>query len=26
LVAEVTAKEEPIAAEKFADLLNSHKH
>ena len=26
LEAEVTAKEEPIAAEKFADLLNSHKH
>ena len=25
LEAEVTAKEEPIAAEKFADLLNSHK-
>jgi trigger factor len=26
LEAEVTAKEEPIAAEKFADLLNNHKH
>jgi len=26
LEAEVTAKEGPIAAEKFADLLNNHKH
>jgi trigger factor len=26
LETEVTAKEEPIAAEKFADLLNNHKH
>jgi trigger factor len=26
LEAEVTAKEEPIAAEKFEDLLNNHKH
>jgi trigger factor len=26
LEAEVTAKDEPIAAEKFADLLNNHKH
>jgi trigger factor len=26
LEAEVTSKEEPIAAEKFADLLNNHKH